>query len=95
MEAGNEWSEKVGKTWLNYLINRKSILWWGGIGRSSEHTACARLAAGIPAPRSGLTEENGAIIGERIGAQIFIDGWGMVSPGDPEQAAWLAGKPAA
>lgn len=27
---------------------------------------------------------------EQIGAQIFIDGWAMVSPGNPEQAAWLA-----
>lgn len=92
MNAGNEWSEKVGKTWLNYLIDRKSILWWGGIGRSSEHTAYARLAAGIPAPRSGSIEVNGAIIGEQIGAQIFVDGWGMVAPGDPEKAAWLAGQ---
>lgn len=92
LSAGDEWSENVGKTWLNYLINRKSILWWGGIGRSTEHTAYARLAAGIPAPRSGSIEENGAIIGEQIGAQIFIDGWGMVAPGDPEKAAWLAGQ---
>jgi len=90
--AGDAWSEKVGKTWLNYLINRKTILWWGGIGMSSEHTAYARLAAGIPAPRSGSIELNGKIIGEQIGAQIFIDGWGMVAPGDPERAAWLAGQ---
>ena len=27
---------------------------------------------------------------EQIGAQIFIDGWAMVSPGNPEQAADLA-----
>ena len=27
---------------------------------------------------------------EQIGAQIFIDGWAMVSPGDPERAASLA-----
>lgn len=27
---------------------------------------------------------------EQIGAQIFIDGWAMVSPGNPEQAAYLA-----
>ena len=53
VDSGDTWSEKVGKTWLNYLIDRKSILWWGGIGKSTEHTAYARLAAGIPAPRSG------------------------------------------
>ena len=27
---------------------------------------------------------------EQIGAQIFIDGWAMVAPGDPELAADLA-----
>ena len=89
---GDRWSESIGKTWLNYIVEKKSILWWGGIGRSSEHTAYARLAAGIPAPRSGSIAENGAIIAEQIGAQIFIDGWGMVSPGDPERAAWFAGQ---
>ncbi len=31
---------------------------------------------------------------EQIGAQIFIDGWGMVAPGDPEFAADLAGRAA-
>ena len=31
---------------------------------------------------------------EQIGAQIFIDGWGMISPGDPEQAADLARRAA-
>jgi hypothetical protein len=30
------------------------------------------------------------VVAEQIGAQIFIDGWGMISPGDPEQAADLA-----
>lgn len=85
-------SELVGKTWLNYIINLKSILWWGGIGRSTEHTAYARLAAGVPAPRSGSIELNGPIVAQQIGAQIFIDAWGMVAPGDPERAAWLAGQ---
>ena len=29
---------------------------------------------------------------EQIGAQIFIDGWAMLAPGDPEKAAHLAGR---
>jgi hypothetical protein len=33
-------------------------------------------------------------VAEQIGAQIFIDGWAMVSPGDPEQAADFAKKAA-
>jgi hypothetical protein len=33
---------------------------------------------------------NGQVVAEQIGAQIFIDGWGMISPGDPERAADFA-----
>jgi len=82
--------EQIGKTWLNYLIERKTILWWGGLGNSTEHTAYLRLKHGIPAPRSGSIALNGPIVAEQIGAQIFIDGWAMVSPGDPQRAADLA-----
>ena len=60
------------------------------MGNSTEHTAYLRLKAGIPAPRSGSIALNGQVVAEQIGAQIFIDGWGMVCPGDPEQAADLA-----
>ena len=31
---------------------------------------------------------------EQIGSQIFIDGWGMIAPGDPELAADLARRAA-
>ena len=37
---------------------------------------------------------NGKVVAEQIGAQIFIDGWAMVSPGDPDQAAALSEKAA-
>lgn len=86
--------EQIGNTWLNYLVENRMILWWGGMGMSSEHTAYLRLKNGIKAPRSGSCEMNGKIISEQIGAQIFIDGWGMISPGKPEQAADLARKAA-
>jgi ADP-ribosylglycohydrolase len=85
---------QIGQTWLNYLIERKTVLWWGGMGNSTEHTAYLRLKHGLPAPQSGSIETNGQVVAEQIGAQIFIDGWGMVSPGDPEQAAELARKAA-
>ncbi|GIS97246.1 MAG: hypothetical protein CM1200mP24_05300 [Gammaproteobacteria bacterium] len=35
-------------------------------------------------------EMNGKVVSEQIGAQIFIDGWAMVMPGDPERAADFA-----
>jgi ADP-ribosylglycohydrolase len=85
---------QIGQTWLNYIIENRTILWWGGFGNSTEHTAYIRLKNGIEAPASGSIEMNGAIIAEQIGAQIFIDGWAMVAPGNPELAADLAKRAA-
>ncbi|MCC6704776.1 MAG: ADP-ribosylglycohydrolase family protein [Thermomicrobiales bacterium] len=86
--------EQIGNNWLNYTIERRSIFWWGGVGNSTEHTAYARLKAGIKAPESGSAALNGRVISEQIGSQIFIDGWGMVAPGDPEFAVDLARRAA-
>ncbi len=83
-------SAQVGQTWLNYLIERTTILWWGGMGNSTEHTAYLRMKHGIAAPASGSAELNGKVLSEQIGAQIFIDGWGLVCPGDPASAARFA-----
>jgi len=85
---------QIGQSWLNYIIREKSILWWGGMGNSTEHTAFLRLEAGIEAPLSGSSTLNGKVVSEQIGAQIFIDGWAMVSPGDPAQAADFARRAA-
>lgn len=82
--------EQIGKSWLNYLIDRRTILWWGGVGNSTEHTAYVRLKNGIPAPDSGSIELNGKTIAEQVGSQIFIDSWGMIVPGDPARAADFA-----
>lgn len=85
-------ARQIGQSWLNYLIEEQTILWWGGMGNSTEHTAYLRLKAGIEAPRSGSMELNGQVVAEQIGSQIFIDGWGMVAPGDPQLAANFALK---
>jgi ADP-ribosylglycohydrolase len=85
---------EIGRTWLNYILENRTVLWWGGLGCSTEHTAYLRLKAGIPAPRSGSVETNGRVVAEQIGAQIFIDGWAMVAPGDPELAVSLARRAA-
>ena len=82
----------IGRTWLNYLIEERTVLWWGGLGNSTEHTAYLRLKRGVEAPRSGSIALNTKVVAEQIGAQIFIDGWAMVAPGDPELAAALAAK---
>ncbi|MCY2952821.1 MAG: ADP-ribosylglycohydrolase family protein [Planctomycetota bacterium] len=85
---------QIGQSWLNYIIENKTILWWGGMGMSTEHTAFLRLKHGIPAPRSGSIELNSKVVAEQIGAQIFIDGFAMVAPGDPQLAASLAKRAA-
>ncbi len=87
-------SAQIGQTWLNYVIENRTTFWWGGLGNSTEHTAYLRLKNGVLAPQSGSTALNGQTSAEQIGAQIFIDGWAMVAPGDPELAVELAGKAA-
>lgn len=82
-------AKEFGDTWLNYIIENKTILWWGGLGRSTEHTAYLNLKNGIDAPRSGSIAVNGKVLAEQIGAQIFIDAIAMACPGDPETAVEL------
>ena len=84
----------IGNTWLNYIVEQRAILWWGGNGNSTEHTAWLNLRRGVAAPDSGSIATNGATVAEQIGAQIFIDGWAMVAPGNPQLAARLAGQAA-
>jgi ADP-ribosylglycohydrolase len=83
-------SGEIGETWLNYIVERRSILWWGGNGNSTEQTAWLNLKRGIGAPASGSIAVNGQAVAEQIGAQIFIDGWAIVAPGNPALAANLA-----
>jgi ADP-ribosylglycohydrolase len=83
-------AEQIGEAWLNYIVENTTVLWWGGLARSTEHSAFLRLKAGIKPPLSGSSEYNGRIIAEQIGSQIFIDTWAMVNPGNPSRAAKMA-----
>jgi ADP-ribosylglycohydrolase len=78
---------QIGQTWLNYVIEGRSTFWWGGVGVSTEHTAYLRLKDALPVPKPD-------VLSEQIGAQIFIDGWAMACPGDPERAADFARRAA-
>jgi ADP-ribosylglycohydrolase len=80
----------IGDTWLNYIVEDRTVLWWGGLGRSTEHTAYLRLKSGIAAPASGSIALNGKAMAEQIGAEIFIDTWALANPGDPDRAAAMA-----
>ena len=82
--------QDFAQAWLNYIAENRTILWWGGLGVSTEHTAYLRLRDGIQAPESGSSALNGQVVAEQIGAQIFIEGCGLVAPGRPEFAAQLA-----
>ena len=82
-------AKEFGLTWLNYIIENRTILWWGGLGRSTEHTAFLNLKNGMDAPESGAIETNGKTLAEQIGAQIFIDAIAMACPNDPDLAVEL------
>lgn len=77
----------VARAWLNYTREGVGMFWWGGYGISTEHTAYINLKKGIPAPDSGSARQNGQVIAEQIGGQIFIDTWGLVNPCNPKKAA--------
>lgn len=82
-------AQDVARAWLNYAREGEGMFWWGGYGVSTEHTAYLNLKHGIPAPQSGSAQQNGLVLAEQIGGQIFIDTWGLVSPGRPHEAADL------
>ena len=54
---------RSARTWLNELIPDRTVLWWGGLGNSTEHTAYLRLRAGVEAPLSGsaAAERSGGV----------------------------------
>jgi len=85
-------AEQMGQGLLNYAPDHHGFFWWGGYGKSTEHTAYLNLKMGIPAPRSGSIAQNGQMIAEQIGGQIFIDVWGLIAPGNPRLAASYAEK---
>jgi ADP-ribosylglycohydrolase len=85
-------AEQMGLTLLNYAPDGHGFFWWGGYGRSTEHTAYLNLKNGIMAPASGSIEMNGTTVAEQIGGQIFCDIWGLIAPGRPHLAAEYAGK---
>lgn len=98
LEDGDGWADMtpqdVAEALLNYAPFEHGFFWWGGYGISTEHTAYLNLRNGISAPRSGSVEQNGRMIAEQIGGQIFVDTWGLAAPGNPDLAASLAQRAA-
>ncbi len=80
----------VAEAYVNYTREGIGMFWWGGLGVSTEHTAYINLTHGVPAPQSGSIRQNGQVVAEQIGGQIFIDTWGLVAPGDEARAARYA-----
>ena len=83
--------QAVGEAWLNYAREGIGLYWWGGDGVSTEHTAYNNLKAGHSGARVRMpVEQNGIVLAEQIGGQIFIDTWGLIHLGDPHKAAQMA-----
>ena len=59
------------RCWRNYVPFEHGFYWWGGYGVSEEHTAYLNLQKGIFPPYSGSALQNGRILAEQIGGQIF------------------------
>ncbi|GAA0794612.1 ADP-ribosylglycohydrolase family protein [Faecalicatena orotica] len=87
-------AQDVAEALLNYAPYEHGFFWWGGYGTATEHTAYLNLRNSIPAPLSGSIAQNGSTMAEQIGGQIFIDTWGLVTPGNPDLAAQYAQKAA-
>jgi len=87
-------SEDIARTWLNYAIENRTMLWWGGRGHSAQHSAYIHLKRGISAPASGSIGLMGSSVAEQSGAEASATVWGLVFPGDIERAMEMAGKAA-
>ncbi len=91
MEQGKEMTcDDAARVWRNYAREEVGLFWWGGYGVSTSHTAYLNLSRGISAPRSGSAEQNGIILAEQVGGQLFIDTFGMVFPDNIQKAAEYA-----
>ena len=86
--------QEIAECWLNHVPYEHGFYWWGGYGVSEEHTAYLNLEHGILPPQSGSIAQNGKILAEQIGGQIFSDVWGLIAPDDVFLAAELAEKAA-
>ena len=65
--------EFFGKTWLNYLIPYKTILWWGNMSCSTEHTAYIRLKQGFSSPESGSMKLNGKEVADKYQPGTYVE----------------------
>lgn len=84
--------EDLADCWMNYVPFEHGFYWWGGYGVSEEHTAYLNILNGIMPPHCGSILQNGKVMAEQIGGQIFSDVWGLVAPHNIKLAASLAKK---
>ena len=68
------------------------------VGRAGQLHRAHRLPAhegrASQPPESGSIARNGIVVAEQVGAQIFVEGFAMTRPGDPEAAADLVERAA-
>lgn len=84
--------KELALTFLNYVSDGHGFFWWGGYGISTEDTAYHNLVEGVLPGVSGSAAQNGTVLCNQIGGQIFSDCWGLMWPGNPRKAADYAEK---
>lgn len=89
-DFGDVTPKSMRETWLTYVLENQTVLWWGGFGRSTEHTALINMKRGIYPPDSGSVATNGTVLPVQIGAQIFYDTFAALFPLDPDKACEIS-----
>ena len=52
-------AQQIGESWLNYLIEKRTILWWGGLG-------------GVPSQAQPYLPSEGAWIRTQVGGRYLL-----------------------
>ena len=86
---------QIGNTWLNYIIEEKTILWWGGMGNSTEHTAFLRLKSGVEAPPADPWRSTARWSPSRSGPRSSSTAGRWSPPATPNsRSTWRVARPA-
>ncbi len=83
---------QIGQTWLNYLVENKTILSWAGLGCSTEHTAYLRLKRGIPGAAERVDRDEWAYRGRADRVADLYRRLGHARPGEPATGGRAGGQ---
>lgn len=86
---------RIGETWLNYIVEGRTTLWWGGFGTSTEETAWRRLRrrAGQRLDRTQRADDRGTDRRADRHRWVGDDVPGRSGPRGPARARGRPGQP--